>query len=511
MTNFSLETIQQDFKIHDKYQLEIKLDYSLIENKNTHYQVYTYFFVPFSLGISPNRFSPDEISSYILNYIRLKTPPFNLDEFLGNELSPILVVKDLLQVPDWRKDPEINKQIIEQLKLLGAMIKTALRDHLDLIHDRLVNAPSDDAAMLYLKSLISHYIKGVTKVGKAYRKFIKYFNAAYTAPEVFEAYKLTDESLSIQFEDGAVDIYRMLAEYFQDQAQTDLVQSFREDLSALAQDEIAHRLSLGYKSILKENENNEEFVHRVSILKKYSADVLHLQIAEQKEGVLLEQLGFAVAAGLAMFFATVVAFYFQSNYGSLTFPVFIALVIGYMFKDRIKELMREWIAGALLGRFFDHRIDIRKEGLKQKLGRIKNKTFFLQPDRMPKKVVRKREETTEVGLTSGVAGESVFCHAREINLRANAFKNIFSSGLKVGGINDILRIDVRFLLNRMDEPTERCYQLDRDGVRSLDAHKVYYAFVVSKYKSLLPYKETLYTLHRVALNRGGIIRVENLG
>lgn len=510
MTKFSLETIQQDFKIHDSYQLEMKLDYSLIENQNTKYQVHTYFFIPYSLGINSSRFTSDEISSSILNYIRLKTPPFNFDEFLTNETSPLIVLDDLLDYPDWRKDKDINEKVIEQLKLLGAMMKTAIRDHLDLIHQRMLDAPTDTVAIHYLESLIKNYSKGVSKVCKSYRKLLRHFNATNISPELFQAYQLIDEFISTQIEEGAVDIYRMLAEYFQDEAQADLVQNFQENLRTLVQGEIEHRKAMGYRSILQEKGQNEEYVYLVSALKKSITNVLHLQISEQKEGILLEQIGFAIAAGLAMLFATVVAFYFQLNYGSLTFPVFIALVVGYMFKDRIKELMREWVAGALVGKFFDQRIMLRKEGKRQKLGTIKKKVFFSPLDRVPKKVTRKREDAITDIMDNEFAGESVLCHAREINLLANAFQGIFSSNLPVSGINDIIRIDIRFLLNRMDEPLDTRYLLEEDGLHSVKARRVYYVYVVSKYKSISPKKETLYVLHRVVLSRKGIIRVEAL-
>ena len=37
-----------------------------------------------------------------------------------------------------------------------------------------------------------------------------------------------------------------------------------------------------------------------------------------------------------MIFATGIAFAFQQKYGNFTIPLFVALVISYMLKDRIK-------------------------------------------------------------------------------------------------------------------------------------------------------------------------------
>lgn len=511
MTQFSLETIQQEFKIHDSYQLEIKLDYELIENKNSHYQVHTYFFIPQSLGIAEEKFSTQKIAGNFQNYIRLKTPPFNFNEFFDHEHSPLNVITALMDSPDWRKDTETGKCILEQFKLFSAMIKTAIRDHLELVNLRLETAPSETNAAHHLKELINNYTKGANKISKLYRKLFRHFSAAYISPELFQAYQLTDESLSILFEEGAVDMYRMLDEHFkEEELEADLIQ-FRQELQTLAQTESEHRRSLGYLSILQPKGHNETFINRVSALKKYSSKVLHLEIAEQKEGRMLEQLGFALAAGLSMIFATVVAFYYQTNYGSFTLPVFAALVVGYMFKDRIKELMRDYIAGTLLNKFFDHRINIRKEGKRQKLGMIKKKVFFSSASRVPNQVMRKREESITDLLDDNIQGETVLCHARDISLRAAAFEQIFTSNLSVTGINDIIRMDVRFLLNRMDDPTQERFTLGTDGVQVVRGRKVYFVYVVSKYKSLAPHKETMYKLHRVVLNRKGIIRVENLG
>ena len=52
-----------------------------------------------------------------------------------------------------------------------------------------------------------------------------------------------------------------------------------------------------------------------------------------------------------MIFATFVAFFWQGRYGALSNNLFLALVVAYIFKDRIKEigrerllsLFREWI------------------------------------------------------------------------------------------------------------------------------------------------------------------------
>ena len=94
-------------------------------------------------------------------------------------------------------------------------------------------------------------------------------------------------------------------------------------------------------------------------MKKYVSSILHLSTDAQREGTGVEQFLMAIAAGISMIFATIVAFYFQRIYGNFTFPVFVALVIGYMFKDRIKEAGRALFSDKLHNFIYDRRINIK--------------------------------------------------------------------------------------------------------------------------------------------------------
>ena len=85
-----LETIEQAFKLHDKYQFEIKLDYALLQDKKTHYQISTYIFVPASLGINKNVYTKSDFYRDVQNYIRLKTPILILRDFTHHSASPLL-------------------------------------------------------------------------------------------------------------------------------------------------------------------------------------------------------------------------------------------------------------------------------------------------------------------------------------------------------------------------------------------------------------------------------------
>ena len=69
-----LETIQQSAITHDRYQVELKLDYQLDQRKETRYRISTYVFIPRSLGITEESYPKNELYRAIKNNIRIKTP-----------------------------------------------------------------------------------------------------------------------------------------------------------------------------------------------------------------------------------------------------------------------------------------------------------------------------------------------------------------------------------------------------------------------------------------------------
>ena len=121
-----------------------------------------------------------------------------------------------------------------------------------------------------------------------------------------------------------------------------------------------------------------------------------------------------------MVFATFVAFYFQDRYGNFTFPVFVALVVGYMFKDRIKETGRSLSAKYLQDNLYDHRITINSQNGRHKLGILREKVTFVRENDIPKAVLRARNRDKITDLDNEGQGEHVICYSKEISLFTDA-------------------------------------------------------------------------------------------
>ncbi len=503
---FMIDAIEQAIKLHDQYQIEIKLDYQLLAEQDTHYRVATYIFIPQSLGITADSYQKQDFYRDVQNYIRLKTPVKNLVALCENEQTPLANIERLLQIENWSQSADLHRQLVTNCKLLSAMLKSALRDHFTLIERRINEASSTAQIEPLINNLVEEFLLRNEQITTRYRSFFASFNLPYVDTALFTAYKLTDEAISLLIEEGAVEMFQIVSTQLVGTQQKE----FLRRLERLVEIETAHRSLHRYGSVLRMGDENEQYTFRASVLKKYAASVLYLQTAVSREGRTVQQLLFAVAAGISMIFATIVAFYFQNRYGNFTFPVFIALIVGYMFKDRIKELGRDLLSKYLQTQVFDRRTHIRSSDGRHKLGILREKVSFVKEEDIPKPVLRARNKNLMVDLDNDGQSELIIRYTKEITLYARAFKRAFDDFPKVTGLNDIMRYDIRPYLNKMAEPVQERLYVKNGQLQSIPAHKVYHLNIVSRYRSFRPTKEKLHTRTRLVLTRHGLKRVEQI-
>ena len=499
-----LETIQQSAISHDRYQVELKLDYQLDEGKETHYRISTFIFVPRSLGITESSYPKDELYRDIKNYIRIKTPEMSLPDLIDGDTSPLRMVQQIIERPSWYREEPLNNQVVHALRLFGAMFKSSLREHLNLIESHIRLSPPTANVHLRLGHLVDQLIAESERIGAKYRTLYPAFNMPYVRKEVFLAHLLVDEYVSLLIEEGATELFKIISGHYDraDQA------PYQQRLNEIVARETAHRISRGYGSVLQSGDENELYAFRSSVIKKYVSGVLHLSIDTQREGKGIEQVLLAFAAGISMVFATAVAFYFQSVYGSFTLPAFVALIVGYMFKDRIKQLGQALFAGKLQANLFDRKINIKTLDRKYKLATLREKIVFLKESEIPSELRSARRKDPFADLDNDQRGETVICHTKDIVINADLFRKAFAGLPKTSGLNDIIRYDIYRYLRKMDDPVEENLLLREGKLEVVPSQKVYHINIVSQYSSKSFGNTKIYKRMRLVLSRLGIRRVE---
>ncbi|WP_413114028.1 hypothetical protein [Thaumasiovibrio sp. DFM-14] len=91
------------------------------------------------------------------------------------------------------------------------------------------------------------------------------------------------------------------------------------------------------------NASNKDAVRRITYKENILTRFVELNKCIKQLGNIREQFAFSLSAFLSMFFTTAIVFYFQNGYGTLSINVFIILCVSYIFKDRFKELFRNYV------------------------------------------------------------------------------------------------------------------------------------------------------------------------
>jgi hypothetical protein len=488
--------------VHDRYQLELKLGYPLAPGKQTRYLIDTYLFLPASLGINSSTYSSEDFYRDIQTYIRMKTPSFLMEQILAAPDSPLCRCETLLSERHDLLSADDEQLLRDSFRVLRAVLKSAFRRHLAPLQRP---APSDEHAGGRFSQRVETLIEQADELERRYQELESRLIRVGASDALLRSYRLADESISVLIEDLLLQLHELADQWLDRPERLHLQRQLRQRTQA----EIDYRRRRGYPSVLGP-QNSEELLLRLSELKKYTSSVLWLSTSTRREGGTLEQVLFASAAGISMVFATLVAFFVQSIYGQISIPLFLAVVIAYMFKDRIKEMGRSFSAHILSRRLFDHRTCIQTQDGERDLGYVREKMVHVRPKgrerTVPPEVMRARENDPHFEPELLGQPEVVIHYAKQVTLRKDAFRYLAEDGLIISAINDITRLDIRSFLRKMDNPYEERLAL-RDGkVERVRCQRTYPLNLVSVFAT----EDGATTCERtlVVLNRKGILRIE---
>ncbi len=492
--NALLEKVER----HDRNHFEIKLDYPLDENTKTQtYTVEAYFFASRSLNISSMTYGSREFYADIRNYVRFKTPRMTLDQILGpdprsplarlTECASRLIAGDA-QASDLRT-------LVYEAKMLGCILRASLRDLGQLVLEmRARGIPADTAAA---ERLTDESLEPLSAILSRFRQGIDTLLIPSFPPEVLGELRLVDEYLSLTAEAYTLHLF---------DAMTDMEPVLRGRVAGLAADETEYRSSRGYVSLAKMDSDNEEFVFRNSLLKKFIGGAQHLQIHLEDARSSAEHVLFAVAAGVAMAFATGVSFW-AISLAPLSWTLFALLVVSYMAKDRLKEVGRQFFQRLLGKAAADHRVVITDPATGLHIGQFRQKFLFLPVEKVPTEVRRLRDSGRTEFLAEREFSETVFRYTKALKLSPG---QVFGGHERVAALTDVLRMNVRHFLHSLDEPepTVEIFDFEAQMPRQLKAHRTYHLNVILRFWRGNDVEGAGLRKIRVIMDQGGICRLE---
>lgn len=485
--------IRENIKIHDKFQFEIKMayDFAKMEEKTT-FEIDSYFFSPSNLGINKDSYTRENFYSDMQVYIRFKTPSFNIEELAKNENDLLTELKKSMEKMVASRDDFSALECENHLKLYCCIVKASLRDHIDCLFAK--KNPRDE------EILLNKFVVGASSIAASFRRLREIVAIPNLSERRFLIYCFSDEYLSLLIEQYAFKAIHIVSK--RKSPNVDLIKKLK-DLIRL---EINYRTENSYPSIVKKDENNENFLFRFSVLKKFMGSILFLRVQRQSEVKVLEHLFYALAAGISMVIATGAAFYSQMKLGNLTFPFFVALVISYMFKDRIKAIFQQYFSSQIRRFFYDQKERIYYHPA-ETIGVCKESFDFCDDKQIPAIIrkIRNCDHMTEI--ENGWVGQSVIRYRRSIELYSSTIQRTFKK-FPIETVNDILRFNVSKFLVKMDDPKRILHVLKDDEIDFIPAERAYHLNLVMKFS--IKNKKTFYKRFRIILNREGINRLEEI-
>lgn len=479
-------------KIHDKFTLEFKVGFIAKKNQNilkvNDFVMNTWIFVPNSLDINKSKYSKDDFYRDIKSGVRLITPSYLLHDLANDDtLLPYQLLET--NVKAIQDDAESHDTLLHAIKMYCAISKSSTREAYNAI-------TKSKGSNLHSQAI--DFLNDAPKVLSKFRKLKDQLDEK-TDQQIQQAFRYGDEFLSNILEQYGYRLREFVrinhaAEYQQ------LEPIFKKTLIA----EKEYKSAQNYLRIHRESEDgNGRFVYHASLLKKFAESDLFLQANKSHNTFLIEQIFYSATAGIAMLFATITSFFFQQKYGNFTFPFLVALVISYMFKDRLKDWLRLIFAKRLSSKIYDTKTVFRIN--KQKIGWSKDSFDFVDSDKVPQKVLATRQRTQLFNMVSG-NDEKIILYRKKVQLHRDQLAK--ASPYPLNGINDNIRLNITEFLRKMDNPDIPLQASWEDTNYSvIVGKKVYYIhFVIQcSFEGQTEYKHIM-----LACNRDGIVDVKEM-
>lgn len=440
-------------------------------------------------------------------YIRFKTPTVPLASLLDpqNPRSPLLRVKKHLAAEEVNGAGLPREVMSHEMRLLGCLLRANMRDHAADIRDkiaRLQGDPDEHCVLLHdVREAIGGLLDELKPVLDEFRRLRADCLKAKRPRWMRELYEFVDEHVSISAE---AYLTALVAAIDTDPALRRELAPTRERLAHAVQLEQQHRRGADYVSVLDPENGNDAYVYRKSALKKFVSSVLFLEMKKEKEGRGAANVMAGFAAAVAMLFSTIAAIWSQHIYGMNSFPFVVAIVIAYVFKDRIKEWLRAYFSAKLGPWLYDYSVLIRDPVADAVVGRCRESFVYLPTSRVPKDVLRRRHADATSVLERESKPEIVMKYVKDVSLHG---RRIASKHGRLGDVNDIIRYNISSFLARMDEPIQHveAYDAAQDRVRSIACPKSYHVNVVL----VLRARDRMVTMERfrVVLDKRGIKRL----
>ncbi len=178
----------------------------------------------------------------------------------------------------------------------------------------------------------------------------------------------------------------------------------------------------------------------------------------------------SIAAAIAMTFAVSVSIIADRYLPGQSLPWILAIVVSYIFKDRIKESLREVLIHTAPGLVADERIRLTDQATGNKAGRVNSRVRFIKARNAPRDVLRARQTITSP-LQHIHPEEDLIHYRRKIVINNKRLRKFH---IRLDTVTDIVRLKLDELLRSMDAPEKMVSVFaENEKPRAMKSKRVY--------------------------------------
>ena len=477
-------------KKHDDFSVEFKFGFDCAnDGERDDFSVNAWMFVPNSLDINSEIYGKKQFYRDIKSNVRLITPSYQLHEIAAADSQPMTLLRCAMeQVAGSEQESDMNAYEYH-LKMFAAIFKSALRDSATQLKN--VSSLEEEGP------LVEYYLSNSDLILRQFRSLYAIIDEPSVSEQIRNYFRLCDEFITHTVEIQSIRIVRKI----DSSAQTSQENEIRQRFARMVMAQREYKMQNGYGVLNGEINHDRRLVHHRGMLKKLIESDLYINLRKRKDGAAVEQLLYSIAAGVAMIFATGVAWFTQVRYGNITWPLFVVLVVSYMLKDRIKELMRYYFAHKLGDKYFDKKADISIG--KTNVGVLKEGFDFISWNRTPQIVKDMREKASSIADETRIFEEKILLYRKNITIDNKALQS--NAAYPMRGINEIMRLHLTRFTQKMDDPTVPIDTFDQNGnVITIQVQKSYYLNLVFQ---LQHDGQVKYHHFRITMTRDGVLHV----
>ncbi|MFV1963418.1 MAG: hypothetical protein ACC658_16520, partial [Acidimicrobiia bacterium] len=410
---------------HDRTHLEVALRYPVPDDGLVVDRAWqAFYFLPESFRLDATTYSKRDLFADFRSYIRFTIPRIELR--LVPEEARELARRLTSRSPD---------EVVRELKLFASRVRTAITEEAQVLIDEATPEDGDSAFALIdgFVTISSGALVAIREVLGPQK--LRTVSFEQPDPEVAKTVAWVDEYLSRVLEMALVG----LASVFEaGEGPEDVPRT----ATAAAVDEARYRQSRNEGPVSSSDgsiNDLEQIERRQHALKRFISSVLWLDVQIRDGYAVALHVFHALAAGIAMAFAVVIAVLFgQPNMPSRLGLWVAVVVVAYMGKDGLKAVLQTVFDSLVATRLPDRRWTVSMPGSSVVLAEVAERAAFVDRDAVPDDVDKMRRVAYRDRLQELAGPESILCHTKTVHFRTEAIR---TAAPEFGSLTDVMRVD----------------------------------------------------------------------